>query len=51
MPQIATTALAVLCVLGMALQFYDPFVGGVATFAPALVTEGEWHEVFSGEDD
>ena len=48
MPRIATSILAVLCALGMALQFYEPFLGEVATFAPSLVAGGEWWRIWTG---
>lgn len=48
MPRIATSVLAVLCALGMALQFYEPFLGEVATFAPSLVAAGEWWRIWTG---
>ena len=48
MPRIATTVLAVLCILGMALQFYQPFVAEVAIFSPSLVGAGEWWRIWTG---
>ncbi len=48
LPRVATTVLAMLCGLGMWLQFYQPFVGEVAAFAPSLVAEGEWWRIWTG---